>query len=61
MLYYTATTPILLKTVASKKSELTELITHRFALKDIVNAYDVFQNRNKKTLIACERYSIFSI
>ena len=35
---------MLLKTVTSKKLDLTKLITHHFALKDIVKAYDVFQN-----------------
>jgi alcohol dehydrogenase len=40
----TATTSMLLKTVSSKKIDPAKLITHHFALKDIVNAYDTFQN-----------------
>ncbi len=40
----TVTTPMLLKTVTSKKLDPAKLITHRFELKDIVKAYDVFQN-----------------
>lgn len=38
----TATTPMLLKTVQSKKIDPTLLITHRFALADILEAYDTF-------------------
>jgi alcohol dehydrogenase len=40
----TATTSMLLKTVSSKKIDPAKLITHHFALNDIVNAYDTFQN-----------------
>jgi alcohol dehydrogenase len=40
----TATTSMLLKTVSSKKINPAKLITHHFALKDIINAYDTFQN-----------------
>jgi len=40
----TVTTPMLLKTVSSKKLDPAKLITHHFALKDIINAYDTFQN-----------------
>jgi len=47
----TVTTPMLLKTVTSKKLDPAKLITHHFALKDIVNAYDTFQNAaREKTL-----------
>jgi len=47
----TVSTPMLLKTVTSKKLDPTKLITHRFALKDIIAAYDTFQNAAKeKTL-----------
>ncbi|HYJ64922.1 MAG TPA: zinc-dependent alcohol dehydrogenase family protein [Parafilimonas sp.] len=47
----TVTTPMLLKTVTSGKLDPAKLITHRFALKDIINAYDTFQNAAKeKTL-----------
>ena len=40
----TVTTPMLLKTVQSKKLDSKKLITHRFALNDIMKAYDTFQN-----------------
>jgi alcohol dehydrogenase len=40
----TATTSMLLKTVSSKKIDPLKLITHHFALKDIMNAYDTFEN-----------------
>ena len=47
----TVTTPLLLKTVSSKKLDPGKLITHHFALNDIVNAYDTFQNAaREKTL-----------
>jgi alcohol dehydrogenase len=47
----TVTTPMLLKTVSSKKLDPAKLITHHFALKDIANAYDTFQNAaREKTL-----------
>jgi len=47
----TETTAMLLKTVVSKKLDPSKLITHRFELKDILKAYDVFQNAGKeKTL-----------
>ena len=47
----TVTTPMLLKTVSSKKIDPTKLITHHFNLNDIVNAYDTFQNAARdKTL-----------
>jgi alcohol dehydrogenase len=38
------TTPLLLKTVLSKKLNPLCLITHRFALNDIMRAYDTFGN-----------------
>ncbi|MBC8026108.1 MAG: zinc-dependent alcohol dehydrogenase family protein [Steroidobacteraceae bacterium] len=38
----TVTTPMLLKTVQSGKIDPTRLITHRFKLDQIVEAYDVF-------------------
>jgi alcohol dehydrogenase len=40
----TVTTSMLLKTVSSKKLDPAKLITHHFALRDIANAYDTFQN-----------------
>jgi len=44
----TVSTPMLLKTVISKKLDPAKLITHRFALKDIIAAYDTFQNAAKE-------------
>ena len=38
----TVTTPMLLKTVQSKKIDPTRLITHRFKLDKILDAYDTF-------------------
>jgi len=38
----TVTTPMLLKTVTAKKIDPTRLITHRFALADVLEAYDTF-------------------
>ena len=38
----TVTTPMLLKTVQSKKLDPTRLITHRFTLDQILEAYDTF-------------------
>ncbi|MGI4982110.1 MAG: zinc-dependent alcohol dehydrogenase family protein [Janthinobacterium lividum] len=40
----TNTTPMLLKTVQSGKLSPAQLITHRFALDDILKAYEVFGN-----------------
>jgi len=40
----TVTTPLLLKTVQSKKLDPNQLITHHFKLSDIINAYDTFQH-----------------
>jgi alcohol dehydrogenase len=40
----TATTPMLLKTVQSRKIDPTRLITHRFKLDDILDAYETFGN-----------------
>lgn len=39
----TVTTPMLLKTVQSKKLDPGKLITHRFALADILKAYETFE------------------
>lgn len=38
----TVTTPLLMKTVRSGKLDAGKLITHRFPLSDIMNAYEVF-------------------
>lgn len=38
----TVTTPMLLKTVSSKKIQPTKLITHHFKLDAILDAYDTF-------------------
>jgi alcohol dehydrogenase len=38
----TVTTPMLLKTVQSKKLDPTKLITHRFKLDQILDAYNTF-------------------
>jgi alcohol dehydrogenase len=47
----TVSTPLLLKTVVSKKVDPSKLITHHFALNDIVRAYEFFSNAAKeKTL-----------
>lgn len=40
----TVTTPMLLKTVYAKKLNPKQLITHRFALGEIIKAYDTFGN-----------------
>jgi alcohol dehydrogenase len=40
----TAATPMLLKLVASGKLQPGKLVTHRFALDDIMKAYDTFGN-----------------
>ena len=40
----TVTTPMLLKTVLSGKLRPEKLITHRFALNEIMKAYDTFGN-----------------
>lgn len=44
----TVTTPMLLKTVQSKKLNPNQLITHHFKLSDIVNAYDTFQHADRE-------------
>lgn len=40
----TVTTPMLMKTVLAKKLDGTKLITHYFALNDIMQAYDTFEH-----------------
>ena len=44
----TVTTPMLLKTVQSKKLNPNQLITHHFKLSDIINAYDTFQHADRE-------------
>lgn len=43
----TVSTPMLLKTVQSRKVDPTKLITHRFKLDQILDAYDTFANAAK--------------
>jgi alcohol dehydrogenase len=40
----TVTTPMLLKVVRSGKLQPAQLVTHRFAMRDIMKAYDTFGN-----------------
>jgi alcohol dehydrogenase len=44
----TSTTPMLLKTVESGKISPQQLVTHRFPLDQIIQAYDVFGNAAKE-------------
>ena len=44
----TSSTPMLFKTVQSKKLDPQKLITHRFKLDDIIEAYDTFGNAAKE-------------
>jgi alcohol dehydrogenase len=47
----TISTPLLIKTITSKKLDPSKLITHHFALNDIMQAYDSFSNAaREKTL-----------
>ncbi|HVJ31958.1 MAG TPA: zinc-dependent alcohol dehydrogenase family protein [Terriglobia bacterium] len=43
----TVSTPMLLKTVQSRKIDPTKLITHRFPLDRILDAYDTFEHASK--------------
>jgi alcohol dehydrogenase len=47
----TNSTPMLLKTVMAGKLEPKQLITHRFPLSDILQAYDVFGNAGKENAL----------
>ena len=47
----TVTTPMLLKTIQSKKLNSKQLITHHFKLSDIIAAYDTFQNAAKENAL----------
>lgn len=44
----TVTTPMLLKTVQSKKLNAKQLITHHFKLNDIISAYDTFEHASRE-------------
>lgn len=44
----TVTTPLLLKTVQSKKLQPNQLITHRFRLDQVMEAYETFGNAAKE-------------
>ena len=44
----TVTTPMLLKTVQSKKLNSKQLITHHFKLSGIISAYDTFQHAERE-------------
>jgi alcohol dehydrogenase len=44
----TVTTPMLLKVVRSGKLQPSKLVTHRFAMEDILKAYDTFGNAAKE-------------
>ncbi len=44
----TVTTPILFKTLMAKKIEPKKLITHRFRLDQVIDAYDTFGNAAKE-------------
>lgn len=44
----TNSTPMLLKTLASGKIKVEELITHNFTFENILDAYETFQNASKE-------------
>ncbi len=44
----TVTTPMLLKVLRSGKLDAKKLVTHRFALSDVMKAYDTFGNAAKE-------------
>lgn len=44
----TVSTPMLFKTVQSKKLDANQLITHHFTLDEIMKAYDTFENAAKE-------------
>lgn len=47
----TVTTPMLLKTFESGKLQAGKLVTHRFAMNDILKAYDTFGNAAKHSAL----------
>ena len=44
----TVTTPMLLKVVQSGRLQPSKLVTHRFALDEVMQAYDTFGNAAKE-------------
>lgn len=44
----TSSTPMLLKTLATDKINVDDLVTHTFNFKDVLKAYDTFQNASKE-------------
>lgn len=44
----TNTTPMLIKTVAANKIDVSKMITHRFTLDQVMEAYDVFLNASRE-------------
>jgi alcohol dehydrogenase len=55
----TVTTPMLLKTLHSKKLNSKQLISHHFKLSEIILAYDTFQHAERekalKVILTCEQ------
>lgn len=47
----TVSTPMLLSSVQSKKVDPVQLVTHRFKLDQIIEAYDIFENAAKTKAI----------
>lgn len=47
----TSTIPMLLKLVCSGKLHPGKLVTHRFAINDIMKAYDVFGNAARESAL----------
>lgn len=47
--------PMLLKTVQSRKIDLRRLITHRFKLDTIMDAYDTFGAAARTNALSCHR------
>jgi alcohol dehydrogenase len=45
------TTPLLLKAVEGGKLKPAKLVTHRFAMEDMLKAYDVFSNAAKHSAL----------
>ncbi len=44
----TVTTPMLLKVVRAGKLQPSKLVTHHFAMRDIIKAYETFGNAAKE-------------